>query len=98
RFWNQVLVSAVNEDVSRMAAAHAFQVFWLGFLARSNSYEMGIPAVPLGELYSAGKWERVPNVRVHLRAPVERIAVQGACVRGAVIQGDEKTADFYVSA
>ena len=33
RFWNQVLVSAVNEDLDRMAASHGFQVFWLGFLA-----------------------------------------------------------------
>ena len=49
RFWNQVLVSAVNEDLDRMAASHGFQVFWLGFLARADAYEMGIPAVPLGD-------------------------------------------------
>ena len=49
RFWNQVLVSAVNEDLDRMAASHGFQVFWLGFLARADSYEMGIPAVPFRE-------------------------------------------------
>jgi len=42
RFWSQVLVSAINEDLDRMAASHGFQVFWLGFLARSNSYEMGV--------------------------------------------------------
>src|SRR5438477_5008279 len=53
RFWNQVLVSAINEDLDRMAALHAFQVFWLGFMARANSYQMGIPSVPLGELYSS---------------------------------------------
>src|SRR5579862_3772063 len=51
RFWNQVLVSAVNEDLDRMAASNGFQVFWLGFLARANAYQMGIPAVPLGDLY-----------------------------------------------
>ena len=32
RFWRQVLVSAINEDLDRMAAIHGFQVFWLGFL------------------------------------------------------------------
>ena len=52
RFWRQVLVSAVNEDLERMAAIHGFQVFWLGFLARADSYEMGVPNVPLGQLYS----------------------------------------------
>ena len=42
RFWRQVLVSAVNEELDRMAASHGFQVFWLGFLAGSNLYEMGL--------------------------------------------------------
>src|SRR5580700_9102129 len=52
RFWNQILVSAINEDLGRMAASHGFQVFWLGFLASAKAYEMGIPAVPLGDLYA----------------------------------------------
>src|SRR5438445_75372 len=46
RFWRQVLVSAINEELDRMAAIHGFQVFGLGFLSRSNGYEMGVPAVP----------------------------------------------------
>ena len=50
RFWRQVLVSAVNEDLDRMAAVHGFQVFWLGFLARADAYEMGVPNVPLGAI------------------------------------------------
>src|ERR1019366_3211191 len=53
RFWRQILVSAVNEDLDRMAATHGFQVFWAAFLSRANAYEMGIPSVPLGELYDA---------------------------------------------
>ena len=43
RFWRQILVSAINEELERMAAACAFQVFWLGFLATRDCYEMGIP-------------------------------------------------------
>ena len=53
RFWRQVLVSAINEELDRMAAAHGFQVFRLGFLARIDAYEMGVPAVPLGDLYGS---------------------------------------------
>src|ERR1700689_4880117 len=79
RFWNQVLVSAVNEDLDRMAASHGFQVFWLGFLARADSYEMGIPAVPLGDLYGPEAWKRVDHVRLHLRAPVERVIAENGC-------------------
>jgi squalene-associated FAD-dependent desaturase len=98
RFWNQVLVSAVNEDLDRMAARHGFQVFWQGFLARSNSYEMGVPAVPLGDLYAAASWTRVGNVRLHLRSPVDRMIVEGGAVRGVVSQGESYAADYYVSA
>ena len=43
RFWRQILVSAINEELDRMAAAWGFQVFWLGFLASQDCYEMGVP-------------------------------------------------------
>ena len=92
RFWQQVLVSAINEDLERMAAAHGFQVFWLAFLARSDSYEMGVPAVPLGALYSPQVWEQYPNVRLHMRCPVERLTPDGV-----VAAGQRITADYYIS-
>lgn len=93
RFWRQVLVSAINEELDRMAAVHGFQVFWLGFLAASNSYEMGIPRVPLGELYSGEAWQRWPNVRIHTRCKVEEVSPHGFRVNG-----DLHTADAYISA
>src|SRR5271156_724810 len=98
RFWNQVLVSAVNEDLDRMAASHGFQVFWLGFLARSDSYEMGIPAVPLGDLYGPGGWQHIPNVRIHARAPVERLIADNGEILGVAVAGQQRSADYYVSA
>ena len=93
RFWRQVLVSAVNEDLDRMAARHGLQVFWLGFLARADSYEMGVPAVPLAELYSADALRRLGNVRIHARCPVERIDEAGFVAAGA-----RHTADHYICA
>jgi squalene-associated FAD-dependent desaturase len=98
RFWSQVLISAVNEDLDRMAACHGFQVFWQGFLARANSYEMGVPSVPLGDLYALDSWKRAGNVRIHPRAPVDRLIVEDGAVRGIVSQGGQSTADYYVSA
>ncbi len=98
RFWNQVLVSAVNEDLDRMAASHGFQVFWLGFLARADAYEMGIPAVPLGDLYGPEGWNRIPNVRLHPRAPVERVIAEKGAIRGVIVAGEQKSADYYISA
>lgn len=93
RFWRQVLVSAINEDLERMSAVHGFKVFWLGFLASAEGYEMGTSAVPLGELYTESALERQGNVRVHLRTPVERIDVQGF-----IAAGERQSADFYVCA
>jgi len=93
RFWRQVLVSAVNEDLERMAATHGFQVFWLGFLARADSYEMGVPSVPLGKLYDVEAWKRIGSVHMHFRAPVERIDEQGF-----VVAGERRTADHYICA
>ena len=93
RFWNQVLVSAINEELDRMAASHGFQVFSLAFMASRDSYEMGIPAVPLGELYGEAAWSRMPNVRIHLRTPVERMAADGVTAGGR-----QWTAGAYICA
>ena len=93
RFWRQVLVSAVNEDLDRMAAVHGFQVFWLGFLSSADGYEMGIPSVPLGQLYAAEAWQRMPNVHMHLRSTVEHIDASGF-----VAEGKALTADRYICA
>src|SRR5579863_8730184 len=98
RFWNQVLVSAVNEDLDHMAASHGFQVFWLGFLARADAYEMGIPSVPLGDLYGPDGWKRIPGVRMHARAAVERALVKGDSIDGIVVAGERHAADYYISA
>jgi squalene-associated FAD-dependent desaturase len=99
RFWRQVLVSAINEDLERMAAAHGFQVFWLGFLTQRDSYEMGIPRVPLGELYDDAVWRRCPTVKILEREPVERMLFANGSVCGVRIEdGSVHEADYYISA
>lgn len=98
RFWRQILVSAINEDLDRMAASHGFQVFWLGFLARPDGYEMGIPAVPLGELYDQSAWKRMGQVALRTRATAARIEIAEGSVRGVRVEGELRTADFYLSA
>jgi zeta-carotene desaturase len=93
RFWRQVLVSAVNEDLDRMAATHGFQVFWVGFLSRNDAYEMGVPSVPLGKLYDVEAWKRIGNVRLHLRSPVECIEESGF-----MVAGERRAGDHYICA
>ncbi len=51
RFWRVVLVSALDEELERTDARYGIEVFWKGFLANRKGYEVGIPSVPLGELY-----------------------------------------------
>jgi Flavin containing amine oxidoreductase len=81
-----------------MAAIHGFHVFWLGFLAASNSYQMGIPAVPLGELYAPEAWKRMGNVRLNLRAVVDRVVVGDGSVQAVEALGERHRADYYISA
>jgi len=74
RFWRPILVSALNEEPERSSAKAAFQVFADGMLGTRTSYEMGVAAVPLAELYdAAGDGRLGSNLRVHLRSRVERI-------------------------
>jgi zeta-carotene desaturase len=84
RFWRQVLVSAINEELDRMAASHGFQVFGLAFLGTSESYQMGVPQVPLGALYDAAFWKRWGNVRLHFRQPVTSLTGSAGYVVVAV--------------
>ena len=82
RFWRPIVVSALNEEPDRASALPAFQVFLQGFLGPDRGYEMGVPTVPLAELYSAP----LPNVRVHLRSTLSRL------------DPTDPAADFYISA
>ena len=98
RFWRQILVSAISEEPDRIAAAHGSQVFRLAFLAKSNAYEMGVPAVPLCELYRSDAWSRIGSVEMHLRAPVEQVTIREGAVQCIRAAGACHHADFYVCA
>jgi zeta-carotene desaturase len=97
RYWRQVLVSAVNEDLDRMAASHGLQVFWLGMLARPDSYEMGLPDVPLRELYNDGALTATGNVRIRHRAAVTAIERAGSRVSAIHAAGERIEADYFIS-
>ncbi len=76
RFWKPVLVSALNEDLDRMSVHYAAQVFRESFLKSPQAGRMGVPRVPLTELYAAaGDYIRRRGGEVRLRAAVEAIAM-----------------------
>jgi len=100
RYWRQVLVSAINEELDRMAAAHGFQVFWLGMIARADSYEMGIPDVPLRELYDEHSLARAGAIRIRHRSPVTVIETTEALedsIKAIHTAAGRHEADFYIS-
>jgi squalene-associated FAD-dependent desaturase len=97
RYWRQVLVSAVNEELDRMAAAHGFQVFWLGMIARADSYQMGIPDVPLRELYDEHSLARAGQITIQRRAAVTSIETGTGAVNAIHTGAGRTEADFYVS-
>ncbi len=72
RFWKTVLVSALNEDIDRVSVPYAAQVIRESFLKSAAAGRMGVPTVPLTELYNAaGAHIRRHGGEVKLRTPVE---------------------------
>jgi len=98
RFWKPVLVSAVNEELDRMSAAHGFQVLKTGMLGGVTAGALGVPTVPLGELYDARVWERFPNVQIHTQTTVTEVLFGEGEVLGVRAGGRLELADGYVSA
>lgn len=98
RFWAPVLVSAVNEELDRMAASHGFLVFHLAFLASKDAYEMGVPRVPLGELHSAERLASQTGAEVLLRRKVTGVRLEGRRVRALETDLGPVEADAFISA
>ncbi len=72
RFWKPVLVSALNEDLDRISITYGALVFRQSFLRSRRGGLMGVPSVPLGDLYaSAGDFIVARGGEVGLRSAVE---------------------------
>jgi zeta-carotene desaturase len=100
RFWKVVLVSALNEDLGRTDARYGVDVFWKAFLANRRGYRVGIPCVPLGELYDGcrGAIEQRGG-EVEFRAGVREIRIADGRVTGVLLEnGKVAIADFYLAA
>lgn len=79
RFWRPVLVSALNEDLDRLSVPYAAKVFRESFLLSPESGRMGIPSIPLSELYGhAIGYLQARSSQVSLRSGVEKVAASGS--------------------
>ena len=100
RFWRVVLVSALDEELDRTDARFGIDVFWKAFLSNSTGYRMGVPVVPLANLYDGCKLEiERRGGEVVLRAPVRGLKIENGEFAGIRFdESREETADAYVFA
>jgi zeta-carotene desaturase len=100
RFWRVVLVSALDEELDRTDAHYGVDVFWKGFLSNRTGYRMGVPGVPLAQLYDGCKAEiERRGGEVNLRAPLRGIHVAGGAMSNVEFDGGrQESADAYVFA
>jgi len=100
RFWRVVLVSALNEELDRTDARFGIDVFWKAFLANRTGYRMGVPSVPLSELYDGCRIAiEKKGGEVILRSPVRSLCFETGTLKAAIFDGArEEAADSFVLA
>jgi len=98
RFWKTILVSALNEDLDQISVPYAAQVVRESFLKSAAAGRMGIPTVPLTDLYStAGDYIRIRGGDVRFRAGVESFRPETSEV-SVTANGQEQKFDYLVLA
>src|SRR5215472_10724107 len=100
RFWRVVLVSALDEELDRTDARFGVDVFWKAFLSNSTGYRIGVPAVPLANLYDGCKAEiQHRGGEVTLRSPVRGLKLESGQLAGVRFdENREESADAYIFA
>ncbi len=82
RFWTTILVSALNDELDRVSVTYAAQVFRESFLKSANAGRMGVPSVPLTDLYNAaGEYIRARGGEVCLRCSVDSFSCGSSSVQ-----------------
>jgi squalene-associated FAD-dependent desaturase len=100
RFWRVVLVSALDEDLERTDARYGIDVFWKAFLGSRGGYRVGIPSVPLADLYEGCRRAIVRRGgEVKIRAGVREIRLcEGRFECAVMDDGSEVAADVCIAA
>jgi squalene-associated FAD-dependent desaturase len=100
RFWATVLVSALNEELAATDAQYGVDVFWKSFLANRRGFTLGIPGVPLGDLYDGCRAAiEARGGEVHCRTGVKRVLAADGRFAGVVTEnGEELRADAAIAA
>ncbi len=98
RFWKVVLVSALNEDLDRTSVRYATQVFRESFMKSAAAGRMGVPRVPLSDLYnSAAEYIRRRGGEVLLRCPASAISLDANNVKISSSGGEREFAGVVLA-
>jgi zeta-carotene desaturase len=98
RFWRVVLVSALNEDLDRVSSRYAAQVFRESFLKSAEAGALGLPALPLSDLYGiAGNYILRHGGCVQFRAAVDAVRPADDHVK-ICVGGQDVASDYAVLA
>jgi zeta-carotene desaturase len=99
RFWSPVLVSALNEELGNVSIHYGAMVFRDAFLKSAQAGRMGLPSVPLSELYGvAADYLGERGGEVVLRASVESLGTTKRRAWVTVLAGERREFDYLISA
>jgi len=100
RFWRVVLVSALDEELDKTDARYGIDVFWKAFLSNRTGYRMGVPNVPLAELYDGCKSAiEQKGGEVNLRTAARQLQIENDAVTAVQFDaGREERADAFILA
>ncbi len=94
RFYDPVLISALNEDSRAVSAKYAIQVYQDAMLGHRDGYVVGLPGCPLEELYAN---RPCPDLRLNTR--VAEIGFNAGIACGVKLSsGEQIAADAVVLA
>jgi squalene-associated FAD-dependent desaturase len=103
RFWNTILVSALNDSVTHVGRKYARKVFLEGFIRQRDGWVVYLPAVPLERLYGPELHAFFARhcVTVRCQAAVRRLLLDPTVPRLSAIElrdGTQLNADQYILA
>ena len=99
-FWRPFLISALNDELDDIAVDYGISTVVKAFLLNRTGYEVGLPTVPLGDLYApATAYIEQLGGRVFLDTGVFALSIKDDRVASITrSDGIVDTADAYVAA
>ncbi len=98
QFWSPIVTGAVNETPQRVNAGYAIQVFQEGFIGAHDAYMMGLPMVPLVQLYDrAQRVITASGGQMLLSTSAERFDYRKGAIEALVLSDQRRlVADAFV--